>query len=98
MVPAPADLPDVLPTDRLNIRGMATPAWRDELRRIPNVRNGFTVVGALLQSFGVVIAAAWINTWWSYLLAFVLMTPRATCVSTSSPTRRRTGCCSRTAS
>src|SRR3954453_22020553 len=74
MAPAAADLPDVLPTERLNERGMATAAWRDELRKIPNLRNAFTVVGALAQSFGVVIAAAWINTWWSYLLALVLMT------------------------
>ena len=81
MAPAVEDLPDVLPTDRLNARGMATPAWRDELRRIPNVRNGFTVVGALAQSFGVVIAAAWINTWWSYLIAFVLMTRGHVCLN-----------------
>ena len=26
-----------------------------------------------MQTFGVVIAAAWLNTWWSYLLAFLLM-------------------------
>ncbi len=71
----------MLPTDRLNGRGMATPVWRDELRRIPNVRNGFTVVGALAQSFGVVIAAAWINTWWSYLIAFVLMTRGHVCLN-----------------
>ena len=81
LVPSPEDLPDVLPTDRLNIRGMATPVWRDELRRIPNVRNGFTVVGALLQSFGVVVAAAWINTWWSYLVAFVLMARGHVCLN-----------------
>lgn len=81
MAPALDLLPDVLPTDRLNVRGMATPVWRDELRRIPNVRNAFTVVGALLQSFGVVIAAAWINTWWSYLLAFVLMTRGHVCLN-----------------
>ena len=81
MAPAAKDLPDVLPTDRLNERGMATPAWRDELRKIPNVRNGFTVVGALAQSFGVVIAAAWINTWWSYLIAFVLMTRGHVCLN-----------------
>src|SRR6187399_652356 len=81
LVPSADDLPDVLPTDRLNIRGMATPAWRDELRRIPNVRNGFTVIGALLQSFGVVIAAAWINTWWSYLIAFDLMTRGHVCLN-----------------
>ena len=81
MAPAAEDLPDVLPTDRLNERGMATPAWRDELRKIPNARNGFTVVGALAQSFGVVIAAAWINTWWSYLIAFVLMTRGHVCLN-----------------
>src|SRR6478609_8495595 len=81
MAPAAKDLPDVLPTDRLNERGMATPAWRDELRKIPNLRNGFTVVGALAQSFGVVIAAAWINTWWSYLIAFVLMTRGHMCLN-----------------
>ena len=81
LVPAPHDLPDVLPTDMLNTRGMATPVWRDDLRRISNVRNGFTVAGALLQSFGVVIAAAWINTWWSYLLAFVLMTRGHVCLN-----------------
>lgn len=81
LVPTADDLPDVLPTDRLNSRGMATPAWRDELRRIPNVRNGITVAGALVQSFGVVITAAWINTWWSYLLAFVLMTRGHVCLN-----------------
>ncbi len=81
MAPAVEDLPDVLPTERLNERGMATPDWRDELRRIPNVRNGFTVLGALAQSFGVVIAAAWINTWWSYLIAFVLMTRGHVCLN-----------------
>ncbi len=81
MAPAAEDLPDVLPTERLNERGMATPAWRDELRRIPNVRNGFTVLGAVAQSFGVVIAAAWINTWWSYLIAFVLMTRGHVCLN-----------------
>ena len=32
---------------------------RDELRRIPTVRNVVTVVMALVQTFGVVIAAAW---------------------------------------
>ncbi len=37
--------------------------------------------GALLQSFGVVIAAAWINTWWSYLLAFVLMARGHVCLN-----------------
>jgi len=81
MVPPSEALPDVLPTDRLNRRGMATPDWRDDLRRFSNARNAVTVVGAWAQSFGVVIAAAWINTWWSYLLAFVLMARGHVCLN-----------------
>jgi fatty acid desaturase len=73
MVP-PADmLPDVLPTDRLNARAMPVRLLRDDLRRIPTARNAVTVVMALVQTFGVVIAAAAINVWWAYLVAFVLM-------------------------
>jgi fatty acid desaturase len=81
MVPQPALLPDVLPTDRLNERAKPTRPLRDELRRISNTRNVITVTGALLQSFGVVIAAAWINTWWSYVLAFVLMARGHVCLN-----------------
>ncbi|HEX3607875.1 MAG TPA: fatty acid desaturase [Candidatus Dormibacteraeota bacterium] len=73
MLPAPELLPDVLPTERLNARGMARPPVRDEYRRIPDVRNAVTVASALLQTAGVVIAAGWIGTWWSYLLAFLVM-------------------------
>ena len=81
MVPQPVLLPDVLPTDRLNERAKPTRPLRDELRRISNTRNVITVTGALLQSFGVVIAAAWINTWWSYVLAFVLMARGHVCLN-----------------
>ncbi len=81
MVPPPELLPDVLPTDRLNERGMATPDWRDELRRIPNARNVFTVFMMFVQSYGVVIAAAVVNTWWAYLLAFVLMARGHVCLA-----------------
>src|SRR6188472_514219 len=73
MVP-PADLlPDVLPTARLNARAMPVRPLRDELRRIPTARNALTVVMALVETFGVAIAAAVIDTWWAYLLAFLLM-------------------------
>jgi fatty acid desaturase len=81
LVPIPEALPDVLPTDRLNERGKPTRALRDELRRIPNARNVIAVGSTLLQSFGVVIAAAVLNTWWSYLLAFVLMTRGHVCLN-----------------
>ena len=81
MVPPDDALPDVLPTERLNERGMPKPPWRQELRRIPDLRNVVAVGSTLLQSFGVVIAAAWINTWWSYLLAWVLMARGHVCLN-----------------
>ncbi len=74
MVPSEALLPNVLPSNRLNERGMATKPLRDELRRISNIRNTFTVLGALGMSFGVVGLAGYLHTWWAYLAAFVLMT------------------------
>ena len=74
MVPASELLPDVLPTERLNKRGMATRELRDELRQINNIGNVFTVLGAVVMSFGVIAAAGYLNTWWAYLGAFVLMT------------------------
>ena len=81
MVPAPAVLSDVLPTDRLNERAKPRRPLRDDLRHFSNARNLLTVVGALVQSFGVVIAAAVINTWWSYVLAFVLMARGHVCLN-----------------
>jgi fatty acid desaturase len=73
MLPGPALLPDVLPTERLTAKGLARPPVRAALRRIPNLRNAVTVVAALAQTFGVVTAAGLIATWWSYLAAFVVM-------------------------
>jgi fatty acid desaturase len=73
MVPAASALPAVLPTERLNVRGVMLRPWRDELRRIPTLRNVLTLFGAFAQTFGVVIAASVVNTWWAYLAAFVWM-------------------------
>ena len=81
MVPDQSALADVLPTDRLSQRAKPTRPLRDELRHFSNTRNATTVIGALLQSFGVVIAAAWINTWWSYLIAVVLMARGHVCLN-----------------
>ncbi len=81
MVPPAEQLPDVLPTDRLNATGKPTRPLRDDLRRIPNARNAVAVVSTLLQSYGVVIAAAMINTWWSYLVAFALMIRGHVCLN-----------------
>jgi len=73
MLPDPAILPDVLPTERLNARGVARPAVRAEYHRIPDLRNAVTVAGALLQTAGVVVLAGWIGAWWAYLGAFLVM-------------------------
>lgn len=81
MVPDPLVLADVLPTDRLNERAKPTRLLRDDLRHFSNARNAITVLGALVQSFGVVVAAAWINTWWSYVLALALMTRGHVCLN-----------------
>ena len=77
----PAALPRALPTDRLNERGRPVGELRDELRRTPDLRNAVAVTATLLQSFGVVIAAAVVDTWWAYLLAFVLMARGHVCLN-----------------
>ncbi len=73
MVPTSDLLPDVLPTDRLNERAKPTRELRNELRRINNPANALTLVGAMIQTFGVVALAGWLHTWWAYLAAFILM-------------------------
>lgn len=72
VVPPPAALPDVLPTERLNRAGRPTADVREHLRRIPDGRNALTVAGAWAQSLGPVVAALAINRWWAYALAFPL--------------------------
>jgi len=73
LVPTDELLPQVLPTDRLNERAKPVRELRDDLRRISDVRSVFTVLGALFWSFGVVAAAGYWHTWWSYLLGFVFL-------------------------
>ncbi|MHB8319428.1 MAG: fatty acid desaturase family protein [Acidimicrobiales bacterium] len=73
MTPRPALLPDVLPTDRLTKSGRPVPEVRASLRKIPSVKNVGTVAGAYLQSFGVIAIALWIDRWWAYVVAFLLM-------------------------
>jgi fatty acid desaturase len=61
MVPVAAVLPDVLPTDRLNALGKPVPEIRDELRRIPDVRNAFNVASVWLQTVGLLAAVCWLT-------------------------------------
>jgi len=73
VVPSAEVLPAVLPTERLTEMGRPVPALRSDLRRVPNARNIVTVVLAWAQSFGIMAAAAAIDRWWAYVLAFFLM-------------------------
>jgi len=73
LIPSSTELPDVLPTARLNERGMARNPLRAELRHIDSGRNVITVIGAMTLSFGVAGAAGWLNTWWAYVLGFLLL-------------------------
>jgi fatty acid desaturase len=73
VIPGPERLPDVLPTTRLSATGRPVLPIREHLRRIPGLRNAVSVGGAWIQSFGVVAAAAVIDRWWAYLVAFLLL-------------------------
>src|SRR5437763_16510983 len=73
MLPSSELLPGVLPTARLGSKGVARPDLRARYRKIPNVRNAVTVVSALLQTVGVVVAAGIIHTWRAYLIAFLVV-------------------------
>ena len=81
LVPPVSALPDVFPDERFNERGVPARPWRDELRRIPNARNVGAVVSTLAQSFGVVIVAGILNTWWAYVIAFFLMARGHVCLN-----------------
>ena len=77
MLPSPNLLPDVLPTQRLNKRGMPTGALRAELRVIASWRNALSVTSALAQSVGLIVVSGLIvhrTGWWPlYVLTFALM-------------------------
>jgi fatty acid desaturase len=69
----PSCRPDVLPSDRLTGAARPVPELREHLREISGRCNAWTVIGAWAQSLGVVEAAAVIDRWWAYALAFILM-------------------------
>jgi fatty acid desaturase len=73
MLPPPALLPDVLPTERLTATGRPVPEVRAELRRVPNVANVFTVFGVWFQAALTVGLGIWLHHPLGWALAFVLM-------------------------
>src|ERR1700693_4847468 len=75
IVPDAVDRPDVLPSERLLKNGMAVPQLRADLRRIDNARNALSVAAVWFWVALIIGGAVWIDQWWSYLSAFVLMGP-----------------------
>src|ERR1044071_8329227 len=73
MVPPPALLPEVLPTDRLGVTGKAIPPIRAELRRTPVARNVAAIASVYAQSVGLIALAPWIGPPLGYVVAFVWM-------------------------
>jgi fatty acid desaturase len=75
MLPAAADLPDVLPTDRLTAGGKPVPALRTRLRRIDDVRNAGSVALTWAQPIVTIGAAIWLDNPVAWVAAFLLMGP-----------------------
>jgi len=77
MVPEPRLLVPASETALVRPDGRATPAFRENLRRIPNVRNAISVVSVYAQSLAVLWAAAWTTQWpwWpaAWLVAVLLL-------------------------
>ncbi len=73
MLPDPSLLHEALPTQTLNERGRPVGALRDDLRRIPDVRNAFHVAGLWVQSAGVIALALWTHHPVAWVAAFFLM-------------------------
>jgi fatty acid desaturase len=69
----PTDLPDTLPTARLTTTGRPVADVRASLRRIPGPRNALTVFGAWAQIAIVIGGAVWIDRWWAWPIAVLLM-------------------------
>ncbi len=73
MLPEPEALASFHPTERLIANARPAPEWREELRRIPNVRNAFAVFFLYAQTIAIIVAAVWIDNWLVWILAFLLM-------------------------
>src|SRR5947207_15540682 len=73
MLPEPEVLAEFRPTDRISTTARPVPAFRDELRRIPNARNAFLVLALYAQTIGIIVAAIWLDHPVAWLVAFLLM-------------------------
>ncbi|MFM8664029.1 MAG: hypothetical protein ACKODI_09355, partial [Acidimicrobiaceae bacterium] len=63
----------VTPNDKIQTDGRATPEWRAELRKIPNVRNAISVVSVYVQAGAIFWVALVVNNPLVYVAAFLLI-------------------------
>lgn len=70
---APAVLPEPRPTAHVSVDGRLSAADRERLRRIPSVRNAFTVVFLYAQNIAMLAVAARLSHPLAWVAAFVLM-------------------------
>ncbi|MFM7493741.1 MAG: hypothetical protein ACKO2A_07515, partial [Acidimicrobiaceae bacterium] len=63
----------VTPNDKIQTDGRATPAWRAELRKIPNFRNAISVVSVYVQAGAIFWVALVVNNPLVYVAAFLLI-------------------------
>ncbi len=76
MSPSLEELPQAHVTDTIRIDGRPQPGFRDELRRIPSIRNGVSVASLYAQTAALLGLAVWAPGLWRLLtwpIVFVLM-------------------------
>ena len=75
MVPSAELLAAARATDLVRADGRPAPAFREELRRIPNVRNALSMLSVFVQTGAVLWAAAWCTrfAWWPAAWAVALL-------------------------
>ena len=70
---APSVMPEPRPTAHVSVDGRLSAADRERLRRIPSVRNAFTVVFLYAQNIAILAVAARLSHPLAWVAAFVLM-------------------------
>jgi fatty acid desaturase len=73
MVPVPALLVEPRPGGQILATGRAVPELREQLRRVPSVRNAISVVSCYLQIAVAIGGTIWLHNPLAWPVAFVLM-------------------------
>src|SRR4051794_24886574 len=75
MLPDPALLTPPSAKGRIGPTGKPVPEWREQLRKIPSLRNAANVVGLYVMAVGVIAIAVWASNPVVWVLAFLAMGP-----------------------